>query len=89
MRRGVLRLGHRRRITGQLNKYADVLESERNLFDSLPATVKRPSPAIDIVEFFSGSVKFTMFAGNHHRNVLQPMDWLHGPQQDLHGPALQ
>ena len=72
-----------------MNKYAVVLESERNLFDSLPATVKRPSPAIDVFELFAGSAKFTMFAGNHHLNALQPMDWLHGPQQDLHDPALQ
>lgn len=88
-RGGQLRLGHRRRITGDLNNAVKVMEAERNIFDALPTTLQRPSPNIDIFELFAGSAKFTTLAGRHHLNALQPLDLQHGPEQDLKNPALQ
>ena len=65
------------------------MEAERQIFDALPTTSSRPTPNIDVFELFAGSSKFTLLARHHQLNALQPLDWLHGPDQDLHDPGLR
>ena len=84
-----LRLGQRRRITGELNRAIEVMEAERQIFDALPTTSSRPTPNLDVFELFAGSSKFMLLARHHQLNALQPLDWLHGPDQDLHDPGLR
>ena len=84
-----LRLGRRRRISGNLNGAVKAWETERQIFDALPSTLQRPSPNIDIFELFAGSAKFTTSASRYQLNALQPLDWRFGPDQDLKDPHLQ
>ena len=65
------------------------MEAEREIFDALPSTSLRPAPNIDIFELFAGASKFTLRAGKFQLNALQPLDWIHGSDQDLHDPQLQ
>ena len=74
-----LRLGRRRRLSGNWARSAGVLDRERAIYDSLVSTSSRPPPAVDIMELFAGEAGITAKAsrfGTQRLGARRPGLWM-------------
>ncbi|CAK9114796.1 Protease Do-like 9 [Durusdinium trenchii] len=76
-----------KRLRGDWNKAADILEKEYQVYATSKPTMERPPPYADLWELFAGSSNMTRLAAHYNLNTLQPMDLLYG--QNFKDPAMR
>ncbi|CAK9045906.1 unnamed protein product [Durusdinium trenchii] len=76
-----------KRLRGDWNKAADILEKECQVYATSKPTMERPPPYADLWELFAGSSNMTRLAAQYNLNTLQPMDLLYG--QNFKDPAMR
>ncbi|CAK9010797.1 unnamed protein product [Durusdinium trenchii] len=76
-----------KRLRGDWNKAADILEKEYQVYATSKPTMERPPPYADLWELFAGSPNMTRLAAHYNLNTLQPMDLLYG--QNFKDPAMR
>ena len=82
-----LRVGERKRLSGNINKAANIYEKEVGIYKQLPTATSRPPPTVDILELFAGEAKPSLMAPTCDLNACQPFDLVYG--QDLKLPENQ
>ena len=82
-----LKSGQAKRLRGDWNKAADILEKEYQVYATSKPTMERPPPYADLWELFAGSSNMTRLAAQYNLNTLQPMDLLYG--QNFKDPAMR
>ena len=70
-----LRLGELRRLTGVLNRSADILAVEQKIYEALPTA--QNVPKIDIMELYAGFADISFLAHQYDLHALEPFDLLY------------
>ena len=76
-----IRLGVHRRLAGNLNRAANVLAIEAQIYDDMPAAVDVPK--IDIMELYAGHADLTFLAHQYGLRAMEPFDLLYGKDMTL------
>ena len=71
-----VRGGLLKRLSGNLERTSRVLQTERKIYDDLPAA--KDVPRIDIMEMFAGNAEITHLAPRYDLKALQPFDIKYG-----------
>ena len=76
-----IRLGIHRRLAGNLNRAANVLAFEAQIYDDMPAALDVPK--IDVMELYAGHADLTFLAHQYGLQAMEPFDLLYGKDMTL------